>query len=158
MDDLKLFSKSEDQIGMQFGIKKCDILTMKRGKVVRYEGRKLPNDEIMKEVEKERYKYRGIGELDKVKENEMKETTTKEYKQRLRLVLKSKLNGKNKTTAINARAVAIFRHGAGILQWKECELKVVDRKSGKTMAMYGALHPMKDVDRLYVKRKREVEV
>ena len=158
MDDLKLFSKSEDQIGMQFGIKKCDILTMKRGKVVRYEGRKLPNDEIMKEVEKERYKYHGIGELDKVKENEMKETTTKEYKQRLRLVLKSKLNGKNKTTAITARAVAIFRHGAGILQWKECELKVVDRKSGKTMAMYGALHPMKDVDRLYVKRKREVEV
>ena len=37
MDDLKLFSKIEDQIGMQFGIKKCDILIMKRGKVVRYE-------------------------------------------------------------------------------------------------------------------------
>ena len=70
----------------------------------------------MKEVEKERYKYHGIVELDKVKENEMKERTTKEYKQRLRLVLKSKLNGKNKTTAINAWAVAIFRYGAGILQ------------------------------------------
>ena len=158
MDDLKLFSKIEDQIGMQFGIKKCDILTMKRGKVVRYEGRKLPNDEVMKEVEKERYKYHGIVELDKVKENEMKERTTKEYKQRLRLVLKSKLNGKYKTTAINTWEVAVFRYGAGILQWKECELKVANRKSGKTMTIYGALHPMKDVDRLYVKGKREAEV
>ena len=42
MDDLKLFSKSEEQmdtlvrtstdIRMEFGIKKCGILTMKRGK------------------------------------------------------------------------------------------------------------------------------
>ena len=90
MDDLKLFSKIEDQIGMQFGIKKCDILTIKRGKVVRYEGRKLPNDEVMKEVEKERYKYHGIVELDKVKENEMKKRTTKEHKQRLRQAPKIK--------------------------------------------------------------------
>ena len=39
-------------IGMEFGIKKCGILTMKREKVVRYEGIKLPNCEVMKEVEK----------------------------------------------------------------------------------------------------------
>ena len=38
---------------------------MKRGKVVRYEGIKLQNSEVMKEVEK----------LDKIKENETKEKT-----------------------------------------------------------------------------------
>ena len=62
MDDLKLFSKSEEQIdtlvgtvyvfstdtGMEFGMKKCGIFTMKRGKVVRCEGIKLPNSEVMK--------------------------------------------------------------------------------------------------------------
>ena len=32
---------------------------------------------------------------------------------------------KNKITAINAWAVAAFRYGAGILQWKENELKNV---------------------------------
>ena len=69
------------------------------------------------------------------------------------MILKSKLNGKNKITAINTCAVAIFRHGARILQWKESELKDVDRKSRKTMTMYGALHPKTDVDRLYIKRK-----
>ena len=34
--------------------------------------------------------------MDKVKGNETKERTIKEYKRRLRLMLKSKLNGKNK--------------------------------------------------------------
>ena len=67
MDDLNLFSKSHEQmdtlvrtvlvfstdIGMEFGVKKCGILTMKRGKVVRCEGIKLPNCEVKKEVEKE---------------------------------------------------------------------------------------------------------
>ena len=160
MDDLKLFAKSEEQIdilvrtvhifstdiGMEFGMKKCGILTMKRGKVVKCDGIKLPNNEVMKEVEKEGYTYLGIVELDKIKENEMKEKTIKEYKRRLRLILKSKLNGRNKITAINTWAVAVFRYGAGILEWKESELKNVDRKSRKTMTMYGALHPKSDVD------------
>ena len=54
---------------------------------------------------------------------------------------------------INTWAVVVFRHGAGILWWKESELKNVDRKSRKTMTMYGALHPKSAVDRLYIKSK-----
>ena len=94
IDDLKLFPKSEAKmdtlvrtvhvfstdIGMEFGMKKCGILTMKRGKVARCEGIKLPNSEVMKEVEKEGYTYLGIVELDKNKEKEMKEKTIKECK------------------------------------------------------------------------------
>ena len=80
----------------------------------------------------------------------MKEKITKEYKRRQRLILKSKLNGRNKVTAINTWAVAIFRYEAGIMQWKALDL---DRKLRKTMAMYGGLHPKSDVYRLYVKRK-----
>ena len=38
---------------------------------------------------------------------------------------------------MNAWAVAVLRYGAGIQQWKESELKDVDRKSKKTMTMYG---------------------
>ena len=34
--------------------------------------------------------------MDKIKGNETKQKTIKEYKRRLRLMLKSKLNGKNK--------------------------------------------------------------
>ena len=83
----------------------------------------------------------------------MNEKITKEYKRRQTLILKSKLNGRNKGTAINTWAVAIFRYRAGIIQWKANELKDLDRKSRKTMIMYGGLHPKSDVDRLYVKRK-----
>ena len=63
------------------------------------------------------------------------------------------MNGRNKVTAINTWAVAIFRYGAGIIQWKASELKNLDRKLKKTMTMYEGLHPKSDVDRLYVKRK-----
>ena len=69
------------------------------------------------------------------------------------MILKSKLNGKNKITAVNTWAVAVFRYGEGIIQWKESELKIVDRKSRKTMTMYGELHQKSDVDRLYIKKK-----
>ena len=96
MDDLKLYAKSEEQtntlvrtvyvfstdIGMEFGIKKCGILTMNRGKILKSEGIKLPDGEMMKQVEQEGYTYLGIIELDKIKETEMKEKITKEYKRR----------------------------------------------------------------------------
>ena len=55
----------------------------------------------------------------------------KGFKQRFRLVLKSKLNGENRITAIHAWVVTVYRYGARILQWKESELKDVDRKSSK---------------------------
>ena len=63
------------------------------------------------------------------------------------------MNGRNKVKAINTWAVAIFRYGAGIIQWKTSELKNLDRKSRKTITMYRGLHPKSDVDRLHVKRK-----
>ena len=127
MDDLKLYAKSEEQtntlvriahvlstdISMKFGIKKCGILPMKRGKIVKSEGIKLPDGDLMKQVG---YTYLGIIELNKIKETEMKEKITKEYRRRQRLILKSKLNGSNKVTVINTWAVTIFRYGAGIIQ------------------------------------------
>ena len=123
MNDLKLYAKSEEQVnalakavhvfstgvGMDFGIKKCGILTMKRGKIVKSEGMKLPHGEVMKQVGWEGSTYLGIIELDKIEETEMKEKITKEYTRRQRLILKSKLNGRNKVTAINIWEVAIFR-------------------------------------------------
>ena len=89
---------------------------------------KLPDGEAMKQVGQEVYTYLGIIKLDKIKETEMKEKITKEHKQKQKLILKSKLNGKNKVTAINTLAVAIFGYGSGIIQWKASELKDLDIK------------------------------
>ena len=57
----------------------------------------------------------------------MKEKINKEYRRRQRLISKSKLNGRNKVTAINTWAVTIFRYGTGMIQWKASELKDLDR-------------------------------
>ena len=47
-----------------------------------------------------------------------------------------------------------FRYGAGIINWKESELKGADRKTIKTITMYGPIHSNGDVDRLYIKKGR----
>ena len=78
---------------------------------------------------------------------------TIEYKRRLRLILKSKLNGKNKIQAVNTWVVALLRYGAGILNQKADELKKMDRTTRKNSTMYGALYSKGDIDRLYLKRK-----
>ena len=167
MDDLKLFGKDERQvdslvktvhtfsadIGMEFGIKKCGVLVMKGGKVHSSEGISLPGGEVMKEVEIEGYKYLGIMEYDKIKEKEVKENFVKEYFRRIKLVLKSKLNGNNKISAINTWAVSLMRYGGGILNWRKDELEKVDRKTRKLMTMYGMLHPKSNVARIYVPRR-----
>ena len=44
-------------IRMEFEMKKCGILTMKREEVVRSEGIKLPESEVMKDCEKEGYTH-----------------------------------------------------------------------------------------------------
>ena len=53
---------------------------------------------------------------------------------------------------MNTWAGAIFRYGAGFIDWKDSELKGIGRKTRKMMTMYGAFHPKSDMDRLYLKR------
>ena len=167
MDDLKLFGKSEDQIdsllqtvfifsediGMEFGLKKSGVLILKKEKLVTFDGIQLPNQEIMKEVDENGYTYFGVLEVVEIKEHEMKIKVTAEYKKRLRLTLKSKLNGKNKIEAFSTCALTLLRYGAGIINWKVDELKKMDRTTRKTLTMYGELHPKSDIDRLYLKQK-----
>ena len=112
-----VYTFSED-IGMEFEMKKCDVLVLKQGKVDKPESRgvNLPNKKLMKTIDEEGYKHLGILQYDKVKEKEMKTELAREYKSRIRLILISKLNGKNKIKTINSWAVAIMKYGAGVLQ------------------------------------------
>ena len=70
----------------------------------------------MREIEDEGYKYLGILEYDKVKEQEMKDKSRNEYFSRENLILNSKLNGRNKIMTLNTWAVSIFKYGVGILK------------------------------------------
>ena len=168
MDDLKLFAKNEkgldslvqtvrvfsEDIGMEFGIDKCAMLVLKRGKFERSEGIQLPDNEQIKSLgEKEGYKYLGILEADGVLEKDMKEKLSKEYSRRVRKVFQSKLNGGNTIKAVNTWAVSLLRYGAAFVSWTREELRDMDRKTRKMMNMNNALHPRDSVVRLYLPRK-----
>ena len=83
----------------------------------------------------------------------MKERFSKEYLQWLRLILRLKLNEKIKIAAVNTWAVSVMRFGVEILKWNMNELKSLGRRTRKFMAVYGALHPKSDVDRVYLSRE-----
>ena len=77
MDDLKLFAKSKNQIDslvqtvhifnedidMEFGIKKCGVLIMGRGKI-RTDDIRLPDRQDLKDADETCYTYLGILETD----------------------------------------------------------------------------------------------
>ena len=90
-----------------------------RGKLSTTDGIELPGGEKIREVDEEGYKYLGILELDKIREKEMKELFRMEYLRRVRLVMKSRLNGRNKIGAINTWAVSLMRYGAGVIRWNK---------------------------------------
>ena len=81
MDDLKLYAKSEkaldslvqtvrvfsSDIGMEFGVDKCAVFTIKKGKLAQSHGISLPDGEVMKGInDGDSYKYLGILEADKI--------------------------------------------------------------------------------------------
>ena len=82
-------------IRMEFRIKKCGVVVLKRGKLCKSEGIKLINGQKTKEVDDEGYKSLGNLELDKLKEKEMKDISRTAYLRRFKLVMKSHLNGRN---------------------------------------------------------------
>ena len=70
---------------MEFGICKCAVLTLKKGKIVESNG--IDGDVMMKSLkEEESYKYLRILEADQFKYKEMKRTVKKEYLRRVRKV------------------------------------------------------------------------
>ena len=84
--------------GMKFGIEKCAVLIIKRGKVTQ----SLPDDTIIRSLkEREGYKYLGVLEADVMLYKQMKEKIKKEYLRRVRKVAQSKLNGANLIQAVN---------------------------------------------------------
>ena len=136
---------------MEFGIEKCAMLVMEKGKIVKSVGIELPDGKVIKSLQEgESYKYLGILEADKFLEEKMKLDLSKEYIRRLRKVLKSKLNGGNLVRGVNTWAVSLLRYSAVFASWRKSKHQAIDRKTRKLFTIYGELHPKSDVDRLYI--------
>ena len=76
---------------MEFGIDKCATIVLKRGKLVKSDGIKLPDEKEVKSLnEGDGYKYLGVTEADEIKKKKMKEKVGKEYKRRIRKIFGNK--------------------------------------------------------------------
>ena len=168
MDDLKLYSKNDqeqvgelkivkqfsDDIGMEFGLEKCAKASFKKGKLALTGNIIIDEYTAIEELNQEGiYKYLGVDESDGIQHSKMKEKIRKEYLRRVRLILRTELNGKNKIEAVNSLAVPVIQYSFGIIDWKISELKKIDTKTRKLLNMHKMLHPKADVERLYIPRK-----
>jgi hypothetical protein len=138
MDDLKLLGKSDeelqkqvqtvttfsDDIHMEFGLDKCAKIVFKKGKLVHSQNLVVDINRGIQELENGKtYRYLGIDESDGIQHQQMKERLKKEYTRRLRMILKSELNAKNKVTAIGTLAIPVLRYSFGIIKWRLEETK-----------------------------------
>ena len=167
MDDLKLYGANKDQldsliqvvrifsqdIKMSFGLEKCDVLEIRRGRQVDSSGIDLPDDQHIGEIGEEGYKYLGILQLDQNLNTKMKIKITSEYIRRVKKLCRSKLNGGNLIGGINTWAVGVVRYSAGVVDWTMEEMTSMDRRTRKILAMNGCLHTRSNVARLYLPRK-----
>ena len=165
MDDLKLYGSSDNQltglintvknisddIKMEFGLDKCAKASFKRGKKVSAEGIPLNDNQVIQELDQaETYKYLGMEEGEGVQHHKMKVNIRKEYKRRIKLVLKSELNARNKIAAINTLAVPVILYSYGVIDWKLDEIQDLDRMTRKQLCMKQMLAKKAGINRIYL--------
>jgi hypothetical protein len=124
MDDLKLLSRSEEEleneinivkasikdINMNFGFEKCAKICLKKGRVQRKTYTESTFETDIKELDPRiAYKYLGIEESHDIEHKNEKEKFMKEYLRRLRLVLHTELSAKYKIQASGALALPVLR-------------------------------------------------
>ena len=102
---------------MKFAISKCTVVSLQRGKKVRWEGTELPKGEETDEADSGGYRCLGVLELSQIMCKEMKRKVREVYKERIVLLIKSHLNNKNLFLVVNTRAVSIIRYIAAFLDW-----------------------------------------
>ena len=83
----------------------------------------------------------------------MKEKIRKEYYRRIRSILKTELNSKNRIAAMNTLAIPVVQYSYSIIDWNLLDLQRLDRKTRKLLTSHHMHRPKADVDRLYLPRK-----
>ena len=136
---------------MEFGLDKCAKASFKRGKKVSVEGIPPNDNQVIQELDQaETYKYLAKEEGEWVLHHKIKVKILKEYKRRIKLVLKPELNARNKIAAINTLAVPVILYSYGVIDWKLDEIQYLDRMTRKQLCMNQMLPMKADVDRIYL--------
>ena len=85
-----------------------------------------------------------------VQHHKMRVKIRKEYKRRIKLVLKSELNARNKISAINTLAVSVILYSYAVIDSKQDVIQDLERMTRKQLYMNQMLAKKADVDRIYL--------
>ena len=168
MDDLKLYASGErdlhqslgvvqeytQAVGMEFGLDKCALVHLKRGRCGDYgEDAQLVDGSILHHLNAgESYTYLGVEQRSTQEVSVVKNALRGKYQHRLRQIWSSELSGKNKVSATNMLAVPILLYSFGVVKWTREELRQLDVGTRKKMHLNRSLHPKSSVPRLYLPR------
>ena len=83
----------------------------------------------------------------------MKRKVKEEYQKRVKLLMKTDLNGKNLSQTLNTCTVSVIRYSAAFLDWAKEETKELDCWTRKRLTAGSALHPKSNLTRIYIKHR-----
>ncbi|XP_052756188.1 uncharacterized protein LOC128201893 [Galleria mellonella] len=166
MDDIKLYSNDiqtlhkladltqtfSNDIYMQFGVDKCKSLTISNGKIINAEYELNSGDLIEPLDPHSSYKYLGFQQSRQIHQKQVKQDLIKKFKHRLNALLRSQLNSRNLTKAINTYAIPVLTYSFGIINWTKTDLKNLQRIINTTLTTHRKHHPKSCIQRLTLPR------
>lgn len=168
MDDIKIFASNKTQMQsllriteqftqdtcMEFGINKCKMLHIDKGKCKQQNITEVLNNETLENMEpQETYKYLGFEQNTSMNHTHIKEQLKRKYTHRLTLILKSKLNAKNIIKAVNTYAIPVLTYSFGIVKWSNTDLEAINRLNRIKLTEHRKLHPNSCIERVTISRK-----
>ena len=166
VDDIKLYADSKTElfrladvtqefstdICMQFGIDKCKIHSIYKGKIQSNNYILNTGEQIDPMAEGDSYKYLGFQQSRQIHQKQTKQDLTKKFRHRLNIILKSHLNSRNTVKAINTFAIPVLTYSFGIINWSQTDLKKFQRTINTHLTKHRKHHPKSAVQRLMLPR------
>lgn len=166
MDDLKLYASSHEKlndiiqrveqfssdVGMKFGLDKCRVINLNRGKF-ETKGVQLDSGGLIESMnESDVYKYLGYEQARKINHTKIKETLTKEFMTRIKRACHTDLNSKNLVKTINTLAIPVLTYSFGIVKWTDTDLENLERKIRVELTRQRKHHPTASTLRINLPR------
>lgn len=140
---------------MEFDINKCRTVHIVRGKLTK--GRDFETNEgnlIESMHVDDIYKYLGFEQTRGINHTDIKKSIQANFRNRIKAILKTSLDSKNTSIAINMCAIPIIIYSAGIIKWSNTDLENLDRLVRTEMTSNRYHHPRSSIERINIPRQQ----
>nr|CAI5864716.1 unnamed protein product [Callosobruchus analis] len=126
-----------------------------RGQWINHPEHEIVNGQALDNIDKdETYKYLGFNQNVKINHTQVKTQLTQEFRDRLTKLLKTQLNSKNLTKAINTFAIPVLTYSFGIIKWSHTDLENINILIRTEFTKHRMSHPNACKERLTIDRKQ----